>query len=250
MKKVRLVALVCAGPISRTGLARLPRLAGQLGPVKAGSLRVASRVVNSLGGGSPVESYEELANSRLILLSLPLAQLGKTEMELAASGLQWAEKSVALYDSPVESTELTRLRAAGASTASFGAVEGSQEKRYVVEGDPVAVRALKALIENDSTRMIELERGCKSQYLAGVTLTTTVFTPLIASAAACFRLAGLKPGQTEATLDALLLNTVRSYFKAGSRAWSEPPAEELARQAASLESKAPELAARFRSAAQ
>src|SRR5467141_2555026 len=103
--KARSLALVCAGPISRTTLGRLPKLAGQLGPVKSGSLQRASRAVNALRGGTPVADYGDLNGARTVLVNVPDQQLPAIVAELAA-GVNWKHKVALLCNSSLDSSEL------------------------------------------------------------------------------------------------------------------------------------------------
>ena len=167
MTKARSLALVCAGPISRTGIGRLPNLADQLGPVKSGTLQRASRAVNAIGGGTPVPGYGDLENSRTVLINVPDKQLRAIVTELAA-GVGWKHKVAVLCNSMLDSSELAPLEALGAAVGSFDTIAGFEGQRYVIEGSGPAIREMRALLQQGLTRVIEIRRGGKKQYLVGV----------------------------------------------------------------------------------
>src|SRR5712691_864237 len=78
-------AVAGGGRVSGSFVARLPRLAADLGPVAAQSYRLASRIVNSIGAGYPVKSYEDLGDSALILVCAPAQSVGPIVSGLAAA---------------------------------------------------------------------------------------------------------------------------------------------------------------------
>ena len=68
MKKAQLVGLIAAGNLTGAPLTRFWWLAERLGPVKSGSYRVASRIVNMLRAGHPVKDYAEFETCDLVLI--------------------------------------------------------------------------------------------------------------------------------------------------------------------------------------
>ena len=80
MKKLRPVALLCAGPVSRSPLTRLPNLRRHLVWVKSSSYRVASRAVNALGAGTPVEGLEDMKRAGIWVISVPVSELAALEI--------------------------------------------------------------------------------------------------------------------------------------------------------------------------
>src|SRR5438094_7222731 len=106
-------ALAGGGRVSASFVARLPRLAAELGPVAAQSYRLASRIVNSIGAGRPVRRYGDLDGSSLILICAPACGVPAIAAALAdAIGCQG--KSVLLCDSGADSGCLTALKSRGA----------------------------------------------------------------------------------------------------------------------------------------
>src|SRR6266567_3407147 len=124
MKKPPPVALICAGKLTDTPLTRLRALVERLGPVSSSSLRVASRVVNTLRAGYPVSDYEAFQDCSVVVLSVPDGAAVDFVGDLAAAGLDWSKKFAVLFSTLLESDTLAPLAAAGAHTVSLCAVGG------------------------------------------------------------------------------------------------------------------------------
>src|SRR5512133_612805 len=105
--------MVCAGAVSRTTVGTHPGILQQLGPVKAASLRVASRAVNAMRAGTAVSTYQELAEVSVILISAPDAEIELIIGQLATAGLRFRHKVILLADSEFDSGALLALTTAG-----------------------------------------------------------------------------------------------------------------------------------------
>ena len=66
MSKLRAVALLCSGPVSRSAVTRLPNLRRYLTWVKSSSFHASSRAVNALGAGVPVSACERGEEGRYL----------------------------------------------------------------------------------------------------------------------------------------------------------------------------------------
>src|SRR5437763_16682721 len=96
MKKDQWIGLIGAGKITDSPLVRMWALRERLGPVKAPSVRVASRISNSLRAGHPVVDYQEFDDCALILISIPDSLVPKIVAELLPQPLTWCNKAVVL----------------------------------------------------------------------------------------------------------------------------------------------------------
>src|SRR5437660_9487619 len=96
MSRRQQVGLIAAGKLTDSPLVRMWALRERLGPVKASSMRVASRIANSLRAGHPVGDYEKFEGCGLILISVPDALLPKIVAELSTQPLTWADKTLVL----------------------------------------------------------------------------------------------------------------------------------------------------------
>jgi predicted short-subunit dehydrogenase-like oxidoreductase (DUF2520 family) len=246
MRKARSLALVAAGPVSRSFLARLPLVREHLGPVKSCSFRLASRISNALHAGFPVADYGELEPARVILISLPARSLPRVLGELAAAPVDWRHKAVILCDAEHDSSLLAPLAARGAATASMAPLEGFDTRRILVEGDAPALAAARRLLAHGELTAVELQRQAKAVYLAGITFLTAFAAPMLAAAGECLRRAGLSRQLAAQVVERLSQRALRSYPRGGGRACAEAaPRNELA----ALERVHPELAASYADAA-
>jgi predicted short-subunit dehydrogenase-like oxidoreductase (DUF2520 family) len=244
MSSPNLVALAGAGPVARSPLAR--HLPGRLGPVKSASLRLASRIVNSLRAGYPVKTYSDFRGCRVVLCIAPDAAVPAIVEELSAAPLEWRNCAVLLCDSTLDSAALARLAACGASVASLNEVPGFDGSRFVVEGGRPAVRAVRQLLAHPEVRIHELKPAAKAEFFAGVTFAGELLTPLAYAALASFRLSGLQGEQAAVVLERIVERTLRAFLKAGKSGWSGPLAsgnsKEILRQIAALQRINPLLA--------
>ena len=246
MTKPRSLALVCAGPISRNGIGRLPNLAEQLGPVKSGTLQRASRAVNSIGGGTPVSGYRDLESSRTILINVPDQQLRVIVAELAA-GVCWKHRVAVLCNSTLDSSELAPLEALGAAVGSFDTIAGFDGQRYLIEGSGPAIREMRALLQQGLTRAIEIRRGAKKHYLVGVDFVSTLLTSTLVASVKNLRKAGMPLREAHSIAAKLAEKSVKDYLKAGVAGSAAAPGTELEALADGLEFANPGLIQYMRS---
>lgn len=227
MKADRLkMGIIGAGGVNRSFLARMPVLLGRIGPVKAASFRVARRIANSLRAGEAVANYAALAPCDLIWIAVPDTGLDRVSRDLAAA-TPLAGKTAVLCGSTRDSFWPSPLLAGGARVATLNCVEESDERLFVAEGDPLAMRELRRVIAGEKRKLIELRAASMALYLSGVHLATHLLLPWIAASVESLRDAGLT--RTEAThlANALGARALRAYAKAGPKAWSPTAANRL-----------------------
>ncbi len=240
MKKARSVGLIGAGSLTDSPLTRFRWLSDRLGPVKSGSFRVASRIANMLRTGHAVKDYAEFESCELILICVPEGTLPQIVSEMLSSGISWRGKTVVLCSTWLDSGDLRDLSARGASVGSIAAIPGFDGEGYLVEGDPLAIRQSKSLVEHRDRRAVSIERPLKPFYLAALTSTGTLLFALLHVAFESLRRAGNPPGLSAALLERQVARTLRSFLKGGRRAYPEP--RELSRQLRALSAASPELA--------
>jgi hypothetical protein len=241
MKKTRFLALVGAGPVSRSPLVRMHAVLEHLGPVKSLSFRVASRIANAIRSGFPAADYKDFEHIRIVLISVPARFLPRIVDELASSAIDWRRKTVILCDAEHDSQALVPLASRGAATASAVLLEDFDGQRLLVEGDHAALLAVRRLLARD-TRLVELRRNTKAAYLAGITFLTALSSPMLAAAGDCFRIAGLSPQMTAQVIERLTQRTLRAYLKAGRNTRAGTPA---LGELAALERINPDLASTY-----
>ena len=215
MKKQQRIALVCAGPVSRSGLSRLPALRAQLAWVKSSNPSAASRAANVLGGRA-VREYTELGEASIVLIRAPDDLLPSVIEELRQSELEWAGRTVVLFESGLDSTALEPLALAGAHPASLSLVDAISPA-VLLEGSADARRRIRNLLAGGRDNLIELTKGGKTEYRAAVHACTTAFVPAIAAAVDRFVRAGMQKAAAEKTAASLFEGSLRAYLRAGKR---------------------------------
>jgi hypothetical protein len=183
-------AVAGGGRVSNSFVARLPNLASALGPVAAQSFRLASRIVNSIGAGEAVRTYEDLNGSILILICVPVRGVASIVTALAEA-LECRGKIILLCEGGSDSRSLARLRERGAAVGSLQSIPGSDGKRYAAEGDAAAMREAKRLIRQLGCRLEEIRTARTPQYAAALSFGTSLFTPLLDASLQCLQDAGL-----------------------------------------------------------
>jgi hypothetical protein len=212
------VALVCAGPISRGIVARLPGLGDHIGWVKAPSYRLASRAVNALRAGIPVQEYEELAPAGLFVVSVPRELEDSTFAELASARIDWRNRAVVVLDTLKDSRSLAALSKVGALLATVHPIGTNEERTLFIEGEQDVIRLMHKVLSPRVARAIQvITTTGKARLLAGIDEATRGFLPVIASVTDHFKAAGLSKAQSEVLAQGLVTNSMRSYFRAGRR---------------------------------
>lgn len=222
MNKQPPVALVCAGPVSRTEMASLPGICEQVRWVKAGQIASATRTVRTLGCGQAVRTYSELAEAKFVLIKASDAAIPKLVAEMALEEFDWADRTVILFNTNRDSIALTPLEKLGALPASATRLAAMPDI-VLVEGHPEALRRLRSALKGRLPQVMELRRGGKTDYLTGVRLGTSSFLPTIASTIDHFRQAGMDKAVAEKTAASLFEATIRAYFRAGKRLLRHAP---------------------------
>ena len=248
MKTVPRMGLIAAGGATRSFLSRMPVLLGRIGPVKAASFRVARRVANSLRAGEAVMNYSELADCNFIWIAVPDVGMNRVFRDLAAA-IPLTGKIVVLCGSSRDSYWPSPLLGGGARVATLNCVEESDERLFVAEGDPDAMRDLRRVLAAEKRRLIELRPASKALYLSGVHLASHLLLPWIAASVESLRDAGLSRVEATRLANALGGRALRSYVKAGPKAWGSSAAESLrlsiARDLDTIRGVDPKLAALY-----
>ena len=226
MKPVLRMGLIAAAGTTRSFLSRMPVVLGRIGPVKAASFRVARRIANSLRAGEAVKNYTDLASSNFIWIAVPDVGLDRVFRDLAAA-TSLAGKIVVLCGSSRDSYWPSPLLGGGARVATLNCVEESDERLFVAEGDPDAMRDLHRVMAAEKRRLIELRAASKALYLSGVHLASHLLLPWIAASVESLRDAGLSRVEATRLANALGGRALRSYIKAGRKAWGPSAAESL-----------------------
>ena len=225
MAKAPRTALIGVGPVSQSWVAKMPGLRQNLGPVRSSSLRIASRLVNSIKAGTPTDSFDAISKAELVLIAVPDAQFHKWLEQLLNCGADWSSTSIVICSRKLDSGSLQQLRASGASTASLDEMEAGA-KRYLFEGENLALHRLRRLVECEGAgRIVRIHERMRPVYEAGLTLASGMIFPMIAAAVDSLRAAGLHSKAAEGAIEMAVTNTLRSYLRAGKRGWTGPIAD-------------------------
>jgi hypothetical protein len=193
-----------------------------------------------LRAGYPVADYAEFESCTLILISVPEENVWRIVTEMLSSGISWRGKAVLLCDARLDSGELRELSVRGASVGSISPIPGFDDQRYLVEGDPIAIRQSKLLVEHGGRRVVAIERPLKPFYLAALTCTGSLLLTLLRVALEALHHAGIPPGLSATLLERQIARSLRSALKGGRRPSVEP--RELPGQLRTLSAASPELA--------
>ncbi len=240
MKKAQSVGLIGTGSLTDSPLTRFWWLSERLGPVKSASYRVASRIANMLRAGHPVKDYAEFESCVLILICVPEASIARVVSEMVSAGISWRGKAVVLCSAWLDSGELRELASHGASVGSITPIPGFDDERYLVEGDPLAIRQARSLVEHRERRAVAIERSLKPFYLSAVTCTGSLLFAMLLAAFESLHHARIPPALAATLLERQITRTFRSFVKGGRRAY--PQLREIPRQLRALSSASPELA--------
>ncbi len=217
-------AVAGGGRVSGSFVARLPRLASDLGPVAAQSFRLASRIANSLGAGHAVRRYEDLNDTALILICAPAQGVGPIVSALAKA-VKCRGKVILVCEGGADSQQLTCLKSEGAAVGSVHVIPGFEGRRFVVEGDRAAVREAKRLVGQLGGRVEEVSAAKLNVYAAGLSFGGGLFTPMMEASLLCLQDAGMPKTSAMKVVEALFQSSLRAYVYAGKRSWSGPLAD-------------------------
>lgn len=240
MKRAQSVGLIGTGSLTDSPVTRFRFLPERLGPVKSASYRVASRIANMLQAGHPVKDYAEFQDCDLVLICVPEERVAQVVSEMIACGIAWRNKAVVLCSAWLDSSALSDLAPFGAFLGSISPIPGFDDERYLVEGDPPAIRHARMLVETRERRVVAVERPLKPFYLAALTCTGTLLCALLYAAGESLHRARIPPAQSATILERQLTRTLRAFLKSGLRA--APELRELPRQLEALASADPALA--------
>jgi predicted short-subunit dehydrogenase-like oxidoreductase (DUF2520 family) len=223
MKKQLQLGLVVEGKTDDSAVLRLSGILERLGPVKSGTIRVARRVSNFLRAGYAVDRLDDLQAARTILLHVPEPAVARTVEALCASGIVLDGVSFILCESWLASDVLEPLARRGASVATLVEVAAANRNWFVTEGDAVATRQIRRIIEhNGAARAFELRPGAKSLYFAAELLATALPTPLFLAAEDALRAGGISGNPLHTLLREIGEKAFRDLLKGARVTWGGP----------------------------
>jgi hypothetical protein len=221
--------VIGAGALSKSLIGQLPRKARQIGPVAGVSLRVASRMANSLRAGHAARNADELGATSVILFHAPAVQVRAIADLLEQANIDWKDRPLIFCDCEVPVAQVDRFRALGASTAvarQFG-ISGT----IMVEGTAPALACAHRIASELRLRAIEIAPGASDLFAAALTLATAALTPLVNRATSLMRNCGLRDQEAVRMATALFGQTIQEYSHSGKQSWvwhvREPEADQI-----------------------
>lgn len=218
MKKLP-VGLVIEGNSTSSVLLRLPGVVSSLGPIKSSGFQVARRVSNFLRGGFAARSYAELEIARIILIRAPDRSTNRLVSEIVESGLNCSDRVFVLCETWAPTESLKPLQELGASIASLVLLPTGAEKIFAIEGDPLAVRPVRKLLDQAEVRSVELKENTKHLLYAGVTLCSVLPIPLLVLCQQALREAGFSGNQLSLVLKDMSFEMIAGFLKSARLTW-------------------------------
>ena len=230
-------ALVGAGPAATSLAGTLARIPGRLGPVVGVSYRVASRIANSLGIGTPARNPSALRDTELVLFHAPLRQMKLLAEQFATAEISWAKKNLIFIDCDAGPMEKSPMSDASFAWITRCPIPG----RLAVGGRGTALTAATRLAATQDRRPLIVPGTAKRSFDAAMLMGGAALTPLIDSVAHILRGTGMLDKQATQTAVALFQTTVLAYGRSGRQSWPwhvhEPDVDSLEAQINSLEQR-------------
>jgi hypothetical protein len=209
--------VIGAGALSKSLIGQLPRKTRQIGPVAAVSLRVASRIANSLRAGYAVRTPDELNGAPVILFHAPDGQVRGTAALLLQAKIAWLDKPLIFCDCETPVALIDRFRTLGAVTAvarQFGIPD-----TIMVEGSGSALACAHRIASELRLRAIEIQPGTSDNFAAGLTLSAAALTPLVNRVADLMRTCGLRDKEAVKMATALFERSIQDFGHSGRQSW-------------------------------
>lgn len=218
MKRVHRIGLVTAGKITGLWIEKTLELKRSVGPVYSTSLRLASRASNTLlRTGFETTDWEELRRCEAVLFFLPPKSLRPMVADWIGRGYDPRGLRLVVCDDELGLADLAELRELGAQTAAVGPLPHSEPKRFVGEGDTLALAPVIRLLEADGVKFTRLNAGGKHQLATSVGRLETESLPMFARTVDSLRESGLAQDAAVALAEKCLSQALRLYARNGRR---------------------------------
>ena len=115
---------------------------------------------------------------------------------------------------------------AGLRLATLNAAD-PEERIFAAEGHADVMRQLRSVTAQERRKLIEMRPATKPLFFAGIHLAAHLILPSYSAAVEGLRAAGFSRADAARVAQALATRAVRSYSKAGKKAWSPAAAGSL-----------------------
>lgn len=222
MKTLRQAGLIVEGNSTQSVILRLPRIAEEIGPIRAATTRVARRVSNFFRAGNVVENYEDFADCDLVLIRVPDGSVPRIVYEISDSRLEISRTSFVLCESWLSSEVLKPLSDRGAAVATVVSVPASARNWFAIEGDFAAAKRIKRLLGDAGAHAIELRSGSKYLYFAATAFAQTLPRALFAAAQRSLRMAGVSGRPLKTVIEEMAQGMFRDMSQGSRAGWTGP----------------------------
>jgi hypothetical protein len=218
MRKPRLAALLASGNAAASPVLRALAAAQAIGPVASTSLRVASRIANTMRAGRAVASVDAFEACHVVLISVPHPAVDAAVAQLAAAPFEWKHHTVILIGDDGE--PLAPLRELGAGTAVITTMPGFEDRLFVLEGARAALRELRSLIGRRA-RVELIPPGARVRFDAAVILAMHALFPMLVAADDAFATTGLPQRLTDPALEKAVQRALRAWMSGRRKGWGD-----------------------------
>ena len=212
---------MAAGRMTESWIARADFFKSQIRYIYSLDVRFATRWSRSLKTGAPAEAWTGLDECEALFICVPDDRLDDVLHSLRRSVWHGRNRPVVICDSGWDSTALTLLEPLGVSPASLNWLEGFEDRRFLAEGAPVALKYLRRLFQGSQAKLHEVAPESRDLFLASLDLVNVTF-PLLAAAYEGLRRAEVSPEQALLITERIAMRNSRGYAKAGKKAWLGP----------------------------
>jgi hypothetical protein len=246
MKTPPQLGLIVEGNSTKSTILRYPGLGEAFGPIKASAASVAHRVSKLIRAGYAISTYEDLENCELVLLRIPDDSVTRIVQELCESKLNMSGMSFLLCESWLPSEVLFPLKAKGATVATLLAIPAQASNWFALEGQYIAVKRSKRLLNSVDASTVELRVGTKHLYFAASAFAETLPRALFAAAQKSLRSAGVSGKHLYKVLEEMAQSMIRDISRGARAGWTGPlldcPEQIAAGYVVRLEQTSPDLA--------
>jgi len=219
----RTVSIVGAGNLGTALALTLPSAgyAVKFIAVRAKALSsAASKGLARKAKAQPVELGKQPLDTDIVWIAVPDDSIAQVAHQLAGTQ-DWKGRIVFHSSGALTSDELAPLRAKGARVASVhpmmtfvrGSVPNISGVAFAVEGDAVAVRAARDIVERLGGYAFFINKQNKVLYHAFGSFASPLVIALMASLEQVAKAAGIKAGDIKGVMLPLLEQTLRNYLE-------------------------------------
>lgn len=188
MKQVPRLTLITSGPTRHNVFARFPKLAHFLGPIRATSVRTATRAANQFRAGWAAGSWGEALASPLIVVQ---SAGPKLFAEMQALGKEWRERVVLACDAETDLRRLAELEALGALVVHLHSLD-PREPLVALSGDSVGMGRARRVLTDSGIRCLNIRDGAGPALLASIGLLEKRIASALREGDGAFLNAGLR----------------------------------------------------------